>query len=229
METFSPISYDLFDFLTDLEINNNRQWFAEQKTKYSDVVLTPAVNLCRELEIALRACAPHITVQPKPYRGSVMRVYRDTRFTKDKKPFKTNVGIFLRHEAGRDIHAPGIYIHLEPRNCFIGFGCWKPDRVTLSKIRRAIVDRPTAWKRVVNRIHNHTELEIGGNKLIRGPRDLPKDHPCIEDLKRTDFILSGKLQEQDFVKSNPIPTLIQHVDSAKPWMRFLCHSMDLNY
>ena len=74
-----------------------------------------------------------------------MRVYRDTRFGKDKRPFKTNIGIQFRHEMGKDVHAPGYYLHIEPGDCFVGAGIWRPDAGTLGRIRDSIVENGDAW------------------------------------------------------------------------------------
>lgn len=225
----SPLTFELFDFLSDLQRNNRREWFAEQKQRYIEEVLNPSVELCSRLQEPLRKVSSHLRVKPAAHRGSVMRIYRDTRFTRDKSPFKTNVGISIRHLAADDIHAPGLYLHLEPRNCFIGCGCWKPDRISLSMIRDSIVNRSTAWKRTVNEIQKKTDYILSGEKLKRGPRDLPKDHPLIEDLKRTDFILIENIPEQALVDSDPVPFLIDRFTAARPWMRFLCQAMHLKY
>jgi len=229
MSTDSPITYDLFDFLTDLQINNQRPWFAENKLRYQEQVLHPAVQFCERIQGPLKKVAPKIVVSPKPHRGSVMRIYRDTRFSKDKHPFKTNVGISLRHKDANEIHAPGIYLHLEPRNCFLGCGCWKPDRIALTQIRQAILDQPTAWRRTVKQIQNHGVFEIAGDSLKRGPRDIPLDHPHIDDLKRTDFILLSTYSEEETIHSGFIERVVDEIRTAKPWMRFLCKAMDLPY
>ena len=67
-----------------------------------------------------------------------MRVHRDIRFSKDKRPYKTNVGIQFRHEAGKDVHAPGFYVHLEPGQCFLAAGLWHPESSALKAIRERI-------------------------------------------------------------------------------------------
>ena len=78
-----------------------------------------------------------------------MRVYRDTRFSKDKTPYKTNIGIQFRHELGRDAHAPGYYLHIEPQQAFIGAGLWRPPADALRAIRDRIAARPDEWRRAI--------------------------------------------------------------------------------
>ena len=96
----------------------------------------------------LPGISKHLTAIPKRSGGSLMRVYRDTRFSRDKTPYKTNIGIQFRHEQGKDVHAPGLYFHLDRNECFLGVGMWHPEREALAAIRQAIVDDPKAWRRV---------------------------------------------------------------------------------
>ena len=105
------------------------------------------MELVRRLEKPLAKAAPMLSVIPKAHQGSVMRIYKDTRFSKDKTPYKTNVGISVRHQACKDIHAPGVYIHLDCDECFVGAGTWRPERSVLASIREAIADDPKAWKK----------------------------------------------------------------------------------
>ena len=99
--TKSPITPKLFRFLRELKKNNDRDWFAENKHRYEDDVKQPAVELVRRLEKPLDRVAPMLSVVAKGHGGSVLRIYRDTRFSKDKTPYKTNVGISLRTGRGR--------------------------------------------------------------------------------------------------------------------------------
>src|SRR6184192_2528039 len=116
--------------------------------------------------------------------GSMFRIYRDIRFSRDKSPYKTHAAAHFPHAASnRDVHAPGFYLHLEPRHCFAAAGLWHPDATTLEKVRRRIANRPGAWKAVLRR-----RLPIEGDRLSRPPRGYDPTHPHIEDLKLKDFI-----------------------------------------
>lgn len=122
----SPIQPEFFHFLEDLSDNNNREWFAENKPRYESDVRQPALELIRQLAVPLKRSAPMLRVIDKTQGGSLMRIYRDTRFSKDKTPYKTNVGISMRHDAcftgtlSEDIYTPGGYVHLSPEECFVG-------------------------------------------------------------------------------------------------------------
>ncbi len=131
-EGFTP---ETIRFFTQLSKNNNRDWFAKNKSRYEDVVLNPALELVTDMEAPLKKVSPHFLAIPKRSGGSLMRIYRDTRFSKDKTPYKTNLGIHFRHEIGKDVHAPGFYFHIDREQIFIGAGIWHPDSSTLKKIR----------------------------------------------------------------------------------------------
>ena len=97
----------------------------------------------------LKKISPHFIADPRPVGGSIFRIYRDIRFSKDKQPYKTHAAAQFRHEAGKDVHAPGFYLHLAVGEVFAGFGIWRPDSSSLLKIRKAIINHPDQWKKVV--------------------------------------------------------------------------------
>ena len=112
--TTQPISPALFDFLRALRANNERPWFEANKARYREEVRDPMLDFIAAFAGPLAEISPHFRADPRPNGGSLFRIYRDTRFSKDKTPYKTNVGAHFRHAAGRDAHAPGFYLHLEP-------------------------------------------------------------------------------------------------------------------
>ncbi|MGH8875660.1 MAG: DUF2461 domain-containing protein, partial [Acidimicrobiia bacterium] len=125
--SFSPA---LFSFLRDLEANNEREWFKANKDRYERHVKEPALQFVADIAPHLRRISTHLVADPRPAGGSLFRIQRDTRFSKDKSPYKTYVGIRFGHEAGGDVHAPGFYLHLEPGSCYFGMGVWQPDTPT---------------------------------------------------------------------------------------------------
>src|SRR5918992_6326144 len=108
--SFTP---DLFAFLRELAANNDREWFAANKTRYVADVQEPALAFIEDVGVRLPEVSGHFVADARTVGGSLFRIYRDTRFSKDKTPYKTHVGIQLRHESGKDVHAPGFYLHLE--------------------------------------------------------------------------------------------------------------------
>ena len=142
MIDFKRFQPTLFEFLEQLADHNNRPWFQENKLRYEQEVLSPALAFIRAFQSRLKRISPYFLASDRRVGGSLMRVYRDTRFAKQGPPYKTNVGIQFRHEQGRDIHAPGFYVHIAPGECFLAVGLWRPEAEPLAAIRQAIVERP---------------------------------------------------------------------------------------
>jgi uncharacterized protein (TIGR02453 family) len=175
---------ELFEFLRQLKRHNNREWFAKNKARYHEVVLEPALLFITSFAPHLGRLSPYFVADPRPTRGSLFRIYRDIRFSPDKIPFKTHVGIHFSHASGKDAHAPAFYLHLQPDNCFAAAGVWHPDNRALTKIRSAIVREPEQWAKVSRK------LELEGDSLTRPPRGFNPEHQFIEDIKRKDFVAS---------------------------------------
>lgn len=189
----------LFDFLKQLKRHNNREWFAKNKLRYEKDVRDPALAFIVDFAPYLWKLSPHFVADPRSTRGSLFRIYRDTRFSSDKRPFKTHVGIRFSHETGKDAHAPVFYLHLEPGNCFAAAGVWHPDVPTLTRIRSVIAAHPDEWKQA------RCRLELEGDKLARPPRGFDRNHPFIEDIKFKDFVASvpftdGQVCGRDFAR-----------------------------
>ena len=180
---------ELFDFLRQLKRHNDREWFAKSKARYEEVVQNPALLFISSFAEHLQKLAPNFVADPRPTRGSLFRIYRDTRFSPDKRPFKTHVGIHFSHASGKDAHAPVFYLHLEPDHCFAAAGVWHPDSRALTKIRTAIVAAPEQWAKV------RRKLELEGDSLRRPPRGFDPNHRFVEDIKRKDFVASAVLTE----------------------------------
>lgn len=223
------IPKSLFTFLRALRKNNDRDWFAEHKDQYLQNVLGPAVELVAQLQKPLARSAPMLHVVPKAHQGSVLRIYRDTRFSKEKVPYKTNVGISFRHQAGKDVHAPGVYIHLDPDECFVGAGTWRPESSVLASIRSAIDADPKAWKKARDNKAFRQHFDFAGESLKTAPRDYSKDHPMIDDLRRKDFIAIAPISLAEMTGDGIVDLVVSRVKQAKPLMRFLCDAIDVPY
>ncbi len=219
----------VFQFLEELADNNNRPWFQENKCRYESEVREPCLGFIRAFEPRLKRISKLFVASDRRVGGSLMRVYRDTRFAKDKTPYKTNVGIQFRHEFGRDVHAPGFYVHIAPGECFLGVGAWRPDRQSLRRIRQAILDRPGRWRRATRGKKFREHFELAGDGLKRPPRDFPADHPLVEDLKRTDFVGLGELGEQDVLDGAFLERVATSFAAGRSFMRFLCEALEVPF
>lgn len=225
----SPFSAATLDFLAELEANNDRDWFRENKARYEQVVRTPALHFVEAMQQPLAQLSPHFEAVPKATGGSLMRVHRDTRFSRDKSPYKTNVGIQFRHVDGRDVHAPGYYVHLDARQLFLGAGLWRPPPAALAAIRERIDARPGEWRRLRDERAFRRHFVLGGQTLVRPPRGYRADHPLIDDLKRKDFVATKDLDPDAALRPDFLRQVETAFASASPFMRFLCQAVDLPF
>ena len=157
----------------------------------------------------------------------MFRIYRDTRFSKNKAPYKTHASVHFRHAAGKDVHAPGFYLHLEPKNVFIGAGIWHPDPKALLKIRTAIQDNPGNWKKAKGARPFTARFTLQGESLKRPPRGFDPAHPAIEDLQRKDFIATAEFKQAEALRSDFMTMFAKACQSASPFMAFLTQALDL--
>jgi uncharacterized protein (TIGR02453 family) len=219
----------IFQFLEELTDNNNRPWFQANKSRYERDVLEPSLAFIRAFAPRLARISEFFVASDRRVGGSLMRVYRDTRFFKDAAPYKTNVGIQFRHEFGRDVHAPGFYVHIAPDECFLAAGVWRPDSASLGRIRQAIAVEGNGWRRA-SRGKKFRELyELEGDSLKRPPSGFPADHPFVEDLKRTDFVGVADLTEHDVLDENFVDRVAVSFAAARPFMRFLCTALQVPF
>jgi uncharacterized protein (TIGR02453 family) len=224
-----PFSKETFRFLAELEANNARPWFQASKHRYETAVVEPALAFISAMAPLLARVSTHFVAVPKRTGGSLMRIYRDTRFAYNKTPYKTNVGIQFRHERGRDVHAPGFYVHIEPGGCFIGAGIWRPEPEPLRAIRTRIVEQPDLWLRAATDRRFTAEFELTGDRLERPPRGFSAASPHLEDLKRKDFTALSRLRERDVVGRDFSRVVAARFKAAAPLMTFLCGALNLEY
>ena len=223
---FSPST---LRFLEELAANNNRDWFGDNKSRYEEEVLDVALRFIQSMQEPLAEIAPHFVAMPTRVGGSLMRVYRDTRFSKNKTPYKTNIGIQFRHEHAKDVHAPGYYLHIEPQQMFVGVGMWRPAAEPLRRIRERIASHPAEWQRVLRDPQMRRNFELGGESLTRPPRGFSKDQECIEDIKRKSFIAVRDLHPATCLKPQFQRTVESSFRMAEPFMHFLCKSVGVRF
>ncbi|MEE9263459.1 MAG: DUF2461 domain-containing protein [Vicinamibacteria bacterium] len=223
---FSP---DLFKFLRQLRRNNDREWFRANKHRYESDVRDPLLRFIAAFGPRLHKISPCFVADPNPVGGSLFRIYRDTRFSRDKSPYKTMAAAQFRHEEGKDVHAPGFYLHLEPGNVFAGAGLWHPDTRTQAKIREAMVEHPTRWKRAISAKSFRQNCTLAGEALKRPPRGYDAEHPLIEDLKRKDFIAVTSFNERTTCSPEFMSHFVRACRAASPLVQFLTEALGLAY
>ncbi len=223
---FTP---QLFAFLRDLADNNDRVWFKEHQERYEETVRQPALDFITDFGDRLEKISPHFVADSRTVGGSLFRIQRDTRFSKDKTPYKTNTGMHFRHERAKDAHAPGFYVHLEPGGCFMGVGLWRPKTKVAYAIRGNIAEDPGGWKKATRAKRFTDVYELAGDSLQRPPKGFDPDHRLIEDLKRKDFIATTTLTQRQVTGSDFINLFEQNCKRAAPLMAFLCRAVDVEY
>ena len=177
----------------------------------------------------LAEISPHFVADPRPNGGSLFRIYRDTRFARDKTPYKTNVGAHFRHAAGKDAHAPGFYLHLEPGMCFAACGVWRPDSPTVTKIREAIHEQPDAWARITTAPAFRETFDLAGESLKRPPRGYEPDHPLVEDLKRKDFVAVTSFPEDEVLREDFLEWFAGIARRGAPFVEFLTRAVGVEF
>jgi len=222
-------SRELFKFLEELTANNNRPWFQEHKPRYEKHVKAAATRFIEDFAPHLAKISKHLVADPSGNGGSLFRIYRDARFSKDKRPYKTTVGIRFQHELAKSVHAPGYYLHIALDEVWVGAGIWHPESESLRKIRGAILDDPAAWKRAKNAKRFRETFELKGDSLKRAPKGVDPDHPLIEDLRRKDIIGVSKLTKKALQSPDFMSTFTTKCRDAVSLNRFLCRALDLRY
>jgi uncharacterized protein (TIGR02453 family) len=219
----------LFTFLADLARNNDRRWFADNKARYETYVRDEGLQFIRDFEPYLHEISPHFAADDRTVGGSLFRIYRDTRFTEDKTPYKTHLGIQFRHEAAGDVHAPSFYLHLDPVGSFAGVGIWRPDGTSARSVRQAIVDRPDVWASIVAEPVFTASFVLEGESLKRPPRGFPPEHPLIEDLKRKDFVATARISRKTVTAPDFLERYALLCRGASPYVEFLTTALGLPF
>ena len=219
---------ELFRFLRDLAAHNDREWFGKNRERYERDVRTPFLAFIAAFAEPLSRISRHVVADPRPVGGSMFRMHRDTRFSKDKTPYKTHAAAWFRHRGGKHDRGPGFYLHLEPGRVFAGAGIWRPEPPTLERLRRAVATRGPAWKKATGGAFRRT-CTLEGDALLRPPRGFPPDHPLIEDIKRKDFTAILEWGENDALSPKFMARLASFCRTTTPFMRFLAKALDLEF
>jgi uncharacterized protein (TIGR02453 family) len=215
-------SSDLFRFLTELKRHNRRDWFETNKERYERDVKAPVLRFIGDLAEPLQSVNPNFRADPRPVGGSMFRIHRDVRFSKDKSPYKTNVGAHFPHmKGGRNAHAPGFYLHLSPGQSFAGGGLWHPDGDGLQLVRQRIVQRSAEWRRV------RAGLAIQGDALKRVPAGYDPEHPFADDLKLKDFYVMMQFADHEVCSPTFMNRFLAACREATPLVAFLTRSLNL--
>jgi uncharacterized protein (TIGR02453 family) len=218
---FTP---EFFAFFRDLAKNNNKEWFTKSKERYEKAVQEPSLRFIRDAGAALQKVSSYLVADARPFGGSLSRIYRDIRFSPDKSPYKTEVGIHFWHAkaSGPEHMAPGYYLHLASGESMTGSGVWHPEAPILKKIRDRIVQEPDAWKKVLR-----SRIPIEGESLKRPPPGYDPNHPFIQDLRRKDFTAIRTFRDNEITSPHFLESFVETCESMDPLNRFLADAIGL--
>jgi uncharacterized protein (TIGR02453 family) len=225
---FAGFQPEAVEFLAELSQNNDRAWFQPRKPEYERLLKQPLEALCVALDEVFQARGIPLTADPA---RSPFRIYRDVRFSKDKSPYKTNIGAsfpFMERPAGREPEATGDrrggggYFHLSPGEIFVGGGMWHAEPGPLAAWRQAVIADP---KRVHAAIDDPSFVArfgtVGGDRLKRMPAGFPTDHPDAELLTLKDITFGRRLADSEAFSPNLPNALADDLASAAPLLRLL--------
>lgn len=213
----------LFRFFRELSANNDREWFGQHRHEYETYVREPARRFISDLAGPLAEVSPHFVADPSKVGGSLLRIQRDIRFSPDKTPYRTYLGIHLRHENWQERHCPSIYLALQPKGSYIGLGSWRPDAKTARAIRLAIVERPDEWKAAT------ADLRLAGDSLKRPPRGFDPHHELIADLERKDFAVSERFTQSEVTSDDFVERVMVRCRASAPLLGFLCRAVGVSF
>jgi len=229
MTEFNGFPNDFFSFFNELKKNNNRDWFAANKSRYQESVIEPMGDFIRGIAPQLESISPFYNANPRAHGGSMFRIYRDTRFSKDKTPYKTHAACHFRHQAGRDAHAPGFYVHIETDRISIGGGVWRPPGKALGLIREFIADNPSAWEKLSHSPGIKSMGGVQGDSLLRPPRGYQADARHIEDLKRKSFYLMTDVDVKLALGPALVTESARVFSTAAQLNHFICDALELPF
>lgn len=228
----SYFSAGVFTFLKELDANNNREWWEDNKDRYIRLIRDPAKEFIADFEPRLHSISDRFLADTRTNGGSLMRPYRDTRFSKDKTPYKTNVGIQFRHEMGKDVHAPGFYLHIAPGDCWAGVGMWRPEPKVARRIREAIHEHPEEWKKATKykAFTNVWTIDPAEDEMLkRVPREFDPEFVYADDLRMKSFTAGHRMTQKSVTSADFDDIVGKAFKAAGTYTGFLCSAVGLPY
>ena len=207
-------------FLSELNKNNNRQWFEDNRFWYDETKADFEKLVSKIIQGISRFDSDIVNLEVK---NCTFRQYRDVRFSKDKRPYKTNMGAYF-NKGGKKRNTAGYYFHFEPGKNMMAAGLWMPESKELAKVRQEIDYNFDEWKMILNNPSlrkNFSESLSTTDSLKRPPKNYDETNPAIEHLRLKSFIISKKIDDAELLLPNLDKQLIQGYKTLKPFINFL--------
>jgi uncharacterized protein (TIGR02453 family) len=220
---------DLLKFLGELKTHNNKPWFERNRARYERVYRDSFASFITSIAPHLAKISPYLMADPRPVGGSVMRIYRDTRFSKDKSPYRTYTVVHFGHKDGEEGSAPGLFLYVARDEITAGGGIWHPEPAVARKIRSSIVTESREWLSSTASPPFRKRFQLTGESLKRPPPGISAEHPLILDLMRKDFVASTDVSRRDFTSSGFLGFYTEIGRQLSPLLRFVCKAIGLRY
>ena len=219
-----PFSAKSFAFLGQLERNNDKAWFEAHRGEYEAHIREPALAFIEDVAEWFEAERLPYVAEAKKAGGSLGRIHRDVRFSKDKSPYNTHAHMGFHHRKATEDHPlPGVGVWWDRSGASVGAGCWMGGTPVLNKIRDAIVEDPDGWTKAKKGLV--MEHKAYAPPLKTAPRGYDKEHPLIEDLKRTTFAVDVPMTKAQFT-GKLMPTFQASVHKMEPFLGFLDEALE---
>jgi uncharacterized protein (TIGR02453 family) len=213
----------VIEFLLELKQNNNRDWFDDNKDRYQEVKSEHEAFTGKMIQ-RIAAFDPEIAFLTP--RDCTFRIYRDVRFSKNKEPYKTNMGAAMS-KGGKKSRFASYYLHIEPGDSFIGGGKWMPPADVLKLIRLEIYHFPDEFKKIIS--HPDFVAHLGGitgDKLKNPPKDFPSGFEDIELLKFKSYIVGKNLTDEEVVSDDLMEKAVSTFRIMMPFIHFLNRAVE---
>jgi uncharacterized protein (TIGR02453 family) len=216
---FSAFPKEGLQFLRNLQRNNNREWFLDHKTIYEQYVKQPISDLIEALGSEFQRFAPEMVAT---HKVSAYRIHRDTRFSKDKSPYKTHVAAVFPHSRLGKHEGAGFYLHIAPKELLIGGGLYMPIPEDLNAVRQTIAGNPAKFLKVIQDARFKKLFgEVTGDQLSRVPRGFSSDHPAADFLRHKNFLAARTFPAEVATKAQFYRTVVETFKAMAPFVRFL--------
>jgi len=214
----ATVNKETLNFLSTLEISNNREWFNENKQLYLDAKanVENVVN-----EIISEVAEFDSSVERLEAKNCIFRIYKDTRFSKDKTPYKNNLGASLVEKGPKTLNHAGYYIHLEPGKSFLAGGVYMTEPKNLKAIRETISSDGDSFLKILNKKSFKDILELQGTKLVKVPQGFEKEDPMGDYLKFKQFTVFHPLSDADVLDQDFVMNTVKVLKEIYPFNRFL--------
>lgn len=212
----AKIDKSSLDFLKQLQANNNRDWFEANKPRYQEE-LEKMQGFASAL---LEGMNSHDDIETASGKKSLHRIYRDVRFSKDKRPYKNNWGGSFKR-ATKQLRG-GYYYHIEPGNSFVGGGFWGPNKEDLARIREAIDVSHEEFREVLaDPTFIKTFGELKGDGVKTAPKGYSVDHPAIDLLRKKQFIVVRSFTDKEVMSSDFLKEVVQTFKNMRPYLNLM--------